>query len=58
MRTLTILALLLLPAYGAVPPDKFDARLQECGNVIEAILDMPDSIPTDLLGKAECVLVT
>lgn len=57
MRTLTILALLLLPAYGAVPPDKFDARLQECGNVIEAILDMPDSIPTDLLGKAECVLV-
>ena len=57
MRTLTILALLFLPAYGAVPPDKFDARLQECGTVLQEVLDMPDSVPSDLLHKAECVLV-
>jgi len=57
MRILTILALLFLPAYGAVPPDKFDERLQECGTVLQEVLDMPDSVPSDLLHKAECVLV-
>ncbi|MGH9461364.1 MAG: lipid-binding SYLF domain-containing protein [Vicinamibacteria bacterium] len=57
MRTLSILALLALPASGAVQTDKFDERLRECGTVLQEVLDMPESIPRDLLDKAECVLV-
>ena len=57
MRTLTILAVLVSPASGAVQSDKFDERLQECGTVIQEVLDMPESIPSDLLDRAECVLV-
>src|SRR3972149_4782399 len=57
MRNLVIPPLFALLAASAFPPDKFQERLQECGTVMEEILDMPDSIPTDLLHKAECVLV-
>jgi lipid-binding SYLF domain-containing protein len=57
MRTPSILALLTLPAFGAVQTDKFDERLRECGTVLQEVLDMPESIPRDLLDKAECVLV-
>ncbi|HEX9722652.1 MAG TPA: lipid-binding SYLF domain-containing protein [Vicinamibacteria bacterium] len=57
MRTLSILALLALPASGAVQTDKFDERLRDCGTVLQEVLDMPESIPRDLLDKAECVLV-
>ena len=57
MRILTILALMILPASGAVQTDKFDERLQECGTVLQEVLDMPDSVPSDLLHRAECVVV-
>jgi len=57
MRNLVIPPLFALLAASAFSPDKFQERLQECGTVMEEILDMPDSIPTDLLHKAECVLV-
>lgn len=32
-------------------------RLDNCGTVLKEILDIPDDIPTDLLDKAECVIV-
>ena len=32
-------------------------RLQECGQVLKEILDIPDSIPKEILDKAECVIV-
>src|SRR5512137_930013 len=32
-------------------------RLDNCGTVMKEILDIPDDIPTDLLDKAECVIV-
>lgn len=32
-------------------------RLENCGTVLKEILDMPDDIPSDLLDKAECVIV-
>src|SRR5436309_2452643 len=32
-------------------------RLDNCGTVLKEILDIPDNIPTDLLDKAECVIV-
>jgi len=33
------------------------ARLENCGTVLKEILDIPDNIPSDLLDKAECVIV-
>lgn len=32
-------------------------RLENAGNILEDILNVPDDIPTDLLDKAECVIV-
>jgi lipid-binding SYLF domain-containing protein len=32
-------------------------RLDNCGTVLKEILDIPDDIPSDLLDKAECVMV-
>lgn len=36
---------------------KEDQRLQNAGQVIKDILNIPDDIPQDLLDKAECVIV-
>jgi lipid-binding SYLF domain-containing protein len=33
------------------------ARLENCGTVLKEILDIPDDIPSDLLDKAECVII-
>jgi len=54
-----ILALVALAAL-AVPlqaQKKEQERLENCGNVLQEILNIPDGIPQDLLDKAECVLV-
>lgn len=32
-------------------------RLQNCGEVLKEILDIPDNLPTDLLNDAECVII-
>jgi lipid-binding SYLF domain-containing protein len=32
-------------------------RLEQCGEVLKEILDIPDNLPTDLLNDAECVIV-
>lgn len=37
--------------------NKEQARLGECGEVMEEILNIPENIPQDLLDKAECVVV-
>jgi lipid-binding SYLF domain-containing protein len=57
MRKLLSLALVLtsLPAFAA--GKKEQDRLQESGQVMKEILDIPDGIPKDLLQKAECVVV-
>src|SRR5215469_9737881 len=44
-------------AYGADKGTKQDQRLQNAGQVIKDILNIPDDIPQDLLDKAECVIV-
>jgi lipid-binding SYLF domain-containing protein len=36
---------------------KEQARLANCGVVMQEILDVPDNIPQELLDKAECVIV-
>jgi SH3 domain-containing YSC84-like protein 1 len=43
------------PSYGA--DDKETDRLQECGQVLREVLNVPENIPQDLLNKAECVIV-
>src|SRR6478672_968549 len=37
--------------------NKEQKRLQGCGAVMQEVLNIPDSIPKDLLEKAECVIV-
>jgi lipid-binding SYLF domain-containing protein len=56
-------ALLTLPAlFGAAPlraddQGKDQDRLQNSGEVMKEIMDIPDNIPQSLLDKADCVIV-
>jgi lipid-binding SYLF domain-containing protein len=36
---------------------KEQKRLQECGQVMKDILNIPDALPKELLDRAECVIV-
>jgi lipid-binding SYLF domain-containing protein len=42
-------------ALGAA--NKEQSRLENCGVVMQEVLDVPDNIPQELLGSAECVIV-
>jgi lipid-binding SYLF domain-containing protein len=55
--TLLVLGLLASLLVQARPVEKDEDRLQECGQVLKEILDIPDDIPQNLLDKAECVIV-
>src|ERR1700737_3028750 len=37
--------------------NKEQNRLEECGVVMQEVLNVPDNIPHELLEKAECVIV-
>ena len=47
--------LMVLPL--AADSEKESDRVQESGQVMKEILDIPDDIPKDLLDRAECVIV-
>src|SRR6202040_1713629 len=51
----------VLPLFGgmasAADQTKDDERLRNSGTVLKEILDVPDSIPQELLDKADCVVV-
>ena len=49
-------SLVALPA-AASERSKIEERLEDCGTVMKEILAMPDTIPTDMLNKAVCVMV-
>jgi SH3 domain-containing YSC84-like protein 1 len=51
---LCILSLIALPAESA---SKYETRLQQCGEVLKEILNIPDDIPQNLLDDARCVIV-
>jgi lipid-binding SYLF domain-containing protein len=57
-KACALIAALLLgfPAWAA-NQTKEQKRLEESGQVLKEILDIPDGIPKDLLNKAECVIV-
>jgi len=48
---------LLAGVASASDQTKDDERLRNSGTVLKEILDVPDSIPQDLLDKADCVVV-
>jgi lipid-binding SYLF domain-containing protein len=57
----TLLALLLVSAM-VIPASAADSsteqeRVEDSGQVLKEILNIPDNIPQDLLDKAECVIV-
>jgi SH3 domain-containing YSC84-like protein 1 len=59
MRKILALAITILtacPAFAA-NESKEQKRLEDCGQVLKEILDIPDGIPKELLNKAECVIV-
>ncbi len=56
ISSLLALAMVALPLSAAEEKKEAD-RLDNCGTVLKEILDIPDDIPTDLLDKAECVIV-
>src|SRR5260370_8705105 len=58
---LSSILLAVMPIFAEVASasdeSKDDARLRNCGTVLKEILDVPDSIPQDLLDKADCLFV-
>src|SRR6478736_4824923 len=44
-------------ALSGAANNKEQGRLENCGTVMAEILAVPDNIPQELLGKAECVIV-
>jgi SH3 domain-containing YSC84-like protein 1 len=54
------LPVLLVPSVARAADkseNKANKRLENAGQVVKEILDIPDDIPQDLLDKAECVIV-
>ncbi len=56
-RLISAILMSLVAGAGLWAQEKERERLKDCGEVMKEILNVPDSIPADLLDKAECVLV-
>jgi lipid-binding SYLF domain-containing protein len=48
---------LITPSLFADDANKEKERLENCGTVIQEIMDIPDDIPQDLIDKTDCVIV-
>src|SRR5260221_4191003 len=60
MKRYLVGAVCLTLVAGAVYARKLNneqKRLENCGVVMQEVLNIPDNIPTELLEKAECVIV-
>ena len=55
--TLALVVCFGLGSAGLEAANKEQGRLENCGVVMQEILDVPDNIPQELLEKAECVIV-
>lgn len=53
----TVLVVLLAAPALFADDRKEQQRLENCGQVIQEIMDIPDDIPQDLIDKAVCVIV-
>ena len=56
-RSLSLALCFMLTTVSLVAQNKEQERLANAGLVMEEILNLPDSIPQELLDKAECVIV-
>src|SRR5262252_6044298 len=57
-RTLSSVLALVLATPALLANDKKEQdRLENCGSVIQEIMDIPDDIPQDLIDKADCIIV-
>ena len=54
---LATIALVGLPLTTGLADTKERERLENCGAVLEEIMNVPDDIPANLVDKAECVVV-
>jgi len=52
-----VLTLALLAPPLPADDKKENGRLENCGLVVQEIMDIPDDIPQDLIDKADCVIV-
>ncbi|HSA93312.1 MAG TPA: lipid-binding SYLF domain-containing protein [Terriglobales bacterium] len=58
MRRFLVLVLgMAVVSAPALAGDKDNERLENAGEVLKEILNIPDNIPQDLLDKAECIIV-
>src|SRR5262250_202215 len=53
----SLLALSFLCPVLSADDNKENSRLENCGTVIQEIMDIPDDIPQDLIDKAYCIIV-
>jgi lipid-binding SYLF domain-containing protein len=53
----SLLSAVLFAADKKITDTHEEARLRASGDVLQEVLDVPESIPPDLLNKAECVVV-
>lgn len=56
-KVLAVAMMVVLIALPASAQDKERERLAESAEVLQEVLDIPEGIPPELLGKAECVIV-
>lgn len=56
-RYLSLTLSVLLGSASLFAANKEQGRLENCGVVMQEILDVPDNIPKNLLDSAECVIV-
>jgi lipid-binding SYLF domain-containing protein len=56
-RYLSVALCFVLGSAASDAVNKEQGRLENCGVVMQEILDVPDNIPQELLEKAECVIV-
>lgn len=56
-RKLTLGVCILFAATSLFAANKEQERLENSGVVMQEIMGVPDDIPQDLLGKAECIIV-
>ena len=57
LLAVVILALAVWPLTSVLADTKEQGRLENCGMVLQEIMNVPDDIPANLVDKAECVIV-
>src|SRR5437879_4320029 len=56
-RTFTLSIVLLLVSLPLFAGKKEDSRLQESATVMKEIMNIPEGIPKEYLGRAECIVI-